>query len=580
MAPMGHLESLVGHRIPGSTDAAAGTARGTKVEHRRLPPPLSLIRDFLIVFPAMNIAIVSLFLAVGISISPAHILLSLFPGLAIAVLWNRGHSLRTIFIASILLVFLFVVAILLSVLLVDSYGDSRSYHGPAIIALSDGWNPFYDWQVCNWNDEFCIQTDTFIDHYTKAQWYISAEFYSLTGNLDAGKCVNFLMLFLSALVGYEIALSLLPDRRALSLMAAVAIAANPVAVAQLFSGYIDGILSSTFSVFVLLLIGYLISQETKFLHQSMLILMYLANLKFTGFLYAAVFTIFLAIFIYCSTKKFPHYPAKLTCLSMGFSIVFVGFNPYVTNTILEKNPFAQTIDIDSGASVLDRQADPEFLARNRFERFFISTFSVGKKSNIKNPEYVLPLSRWKLNRGVGVRYSGFGPLFSAIFIITIFQATRLRDGPSIALILSVLITIFSTSAGWWPRLAPQTWLVMCLVQVFVLATVKGALHRRIALTVLAAMIFNSVLVFAGVFSYQRRSSARYYEDLRAVRAGCLHVVVTDNQFGLRGTYNRRKLVDSLGSDDLVVASCEVRRENRIFGICADSQPEISDFGKD
>jgi len=544
----------------------------TTLEPYRLPPALSLTRDFLITFPAANIFLVSLSHAVGIPITSAHILLSLIPCIAVAFFWNNRQTTRTIIIALILLTVLFVTAICLSMMLIDIYGDSRSYHGPAVIALSDGWNPYYDWKVCSWDDDYCMRTSKFIDHYPKAQWYISAEFYSLFGNFDIGKCMNFLMLVLCSLIAYQIARSLLPDRRVLPLMIAAAVAANPVAVAQLFSGTVDGILSSTLSIYILLLIGYYFSQKKKFIHQSMLILVYLVNFKFTGLIYATFFTILFVIIILLSQKVFPRFLAFSTLSTLVISVLFIGFNPYLTNLILEKNPFAQAVNINSGSSVLDRQADPEFMSRNRFEKFFISTFSVGKESKTKTPEFALPLSRWKLNRGIAVRFSGFGPLFSAIFIVAIFQAARLRDGPSIALILCVLITVFSTSAGWWPRLAPQTWLVIGLVQLFVLVSVRGAVSRRVAYAVLAAMIFNSALVFAGVFTHQQRSSAKYYRDLRDASAGNLSVVVTDNRFGLLGFYNRRKLVDSLGSEDLVVDICETRRENRVFSICEEPQP--------
>jgi len=538
-----------------------------------MPASVSMIRDFLIAFPAVNILIVSLSLAVDISISPAHIFLSLLLCLVIAVLWNSRYHRRTIFITFVLLVVLIFIAIFLSTMMIDIYGDSRSYHGPAVIALVDGWNPLYDWKICGWDEEYCIRTSIFIDHYPKAQWYISAEFYSLFGDLDAGKSMNLLMLVLCFLVAYEIVRSLMPDRRVLSIMVSIGIAANPVAVAQLFSGTVDGILSSTLSIFILLLFGYSSSQQKKYIHQSMLMIVFLVNLKFTGLIYVTMLVIIVLAIILWSHREFPRYLAVASISTLTFSFFVVGFNPYVTNLILEGNPFAQAVDIESGSSVLDRQADREFLEKDRFEKFLISTFSIGKKSNPKTPEFAIPLSQWKLNRGIAVRFSGFGPLFSAIFIVAIFQAARLRDGPSIALVLGVFITVFSTSAGWWPRLAPQTWLAVCLVQLFVLVSVKGTTNRRVASSLLAVMVLNSALVFAGVFTYQRRASAKYFRDIRDATTGGLSVVVTENRFGLHGLYNRRRLVDSLGTDDLIVSSCKTRRGNRIFGICEKPLPE-------
>jgi len=305
----------------------------------------------------------------------------------------------------------------------------------------------------------------------------------------------------------------------------------------------------------------------------MLMIVFLVNLKFTGLIYVILFTILVVTIAAWSQRIIPKYLIFTSFITLALSVFIIGFNPYVTNIVLEKNPFAQAIDIESDSSVLDRQADSVFIKKTRFEKFFISTFSVGKKANPKKPEFAIPLSRWKLNRGIAVRFSGFGPLFSAIFIIAIFQAARLRDAPSVFLVLCVLVTVFSTSAGWWPRLAPQTWLVVCLVQLFVLASVTGATDRRVTSTILAAMILNSALVFAGVFTYQQKASAKYFRDIRDATSGGLPVVVTDNRFGLHGLYNRRKLVDSLGNDDLIVESCDTTRRNRIFGICEEPLPE-------
>ena len=113
-------------------------------EPHRMPASVSLIRDFLLAFPVVNILIVSFSLAVGVPISPAHILLSLLPCLIISIFWNNRPERRAVVIAVILLAILFAASIFLSIMLIDIYGDSRSYHGPAVIALSDGWNPYYD----------------------------------------------------------------------------------------------------------------------------------------------------------------------------------------------------------------------------------------------------------------------------------------------------------------------------------------------------------------------------------------------------------------------------------------------------
>lgn len=84
--------------------------------------------------------------------------------------------------------------------MIDMEYDSRSNHGPAIIALADGWNSFREPHVCDWNPEHRTPTHVFIDPYPKAQWYLSAETHLLFCDIDASKAMNVLLLILAGIV--------------------------------------------------------------------------------------------------------------------------------------------------------------------------------------------------------------------------------------------------------------------------------------------------------------------------------------------------------------------------------------------
>ncbi len=288
------------------------------IDPHRLPPAVSLVRDFLIIFPTANIVVVWISFLFGVPITAAHLLVSFFFCAAAAFLWQGQKSVRTSLVAFLLLFLLFISAIFLSISLIDIYGDYRSYHGPAVIALSDGWNPLYEWNVCEWDDTNCMRTSKFIDHYPKAQWYISAEFYSLFNNLDTGKCMNLLMLALCFIVAYEVVRSLLPDQPYVSLVISAVIAANPVTIAQLFSGTVDGLLSSVLSIFILLQIRYIFSNEKKYLYLSIVISVYLINIKFTGLIYAVTFSTLLVLIIFLMRKKFPFISRSFLLLAFQY----------------------------------------------------------------------------------------------------------------------------------------------------------------------------------------------------------------------------------------------------------------------
>ena len=88
-----------------------------------------------------------------------------------------------------LLLMLFVI--LLSAIIPDGSYDGQAYHQPMIYALSHGWNPIYDSHNTIISDNWGM--NMWIDHYCKGMETISATIVAMTGNLESGKAVSWLL---------------------------------------------------------------------------------------------------------------------------------------------------------------------------------------------------------------------------------------------------------------------------------------------------------------------------------------------------------------------------------------------------
>ena len=73
----------------------------------------------------------------------------------------------------------------------DTSYDGLWYHQPAIIKLAEGWNPvnrpFYD------TTQYDVSNYLWIQHYPKASWTIAACIYKMTGLIESGKMINFIV---------------------------------------------------------------------------------------------------------------------------------------------------------------------------------------------------------------------------------------------------------------------------------------------------------------------------------------------------------------------------------------------------
>ncbi|MBK8288978.1 MAG: hypothetical protein IPK95_10395 [Cellvibrionales bacterium] len=332
-----------------------------------------LLRDALLFWPLLNLLVSVAVLSVGGAIAAWQLPVSFVAALAAAAA-RPGFSWANTLQAGLLMAALVVVAAHLSIWMIDQSWDSRAYHGPAVIALREGWNPAYVTHSCDWRTDFCAQLfATAIDHYPKAAWYGGAQFYALWGDIDAAKAPNLLMLVLVFLVAHHCVSRWLPGQTACIWLSTFVLAGCPVLLTQLFSGYIDGLMAAALTCQILLLADFLFLQERGSLWRAAVMLPYLANLKLTGLVYGLLFIALAALYLLVRARHqlLPFFKWQAAAVLLALLLVF---NPYGTNLRDHGNPFYPAYQ--SASSVIDQQAAPWFMAKNRVSQFLIATFSV------------------------------------------------------------------------------------------------------------------------------------------------------------------------------------------------------------
>jgi hypothetical protein len=262
-----------------------------------------------------------------------------------------------------------------------------------------------------------------------------------------------------------------------------------------------------------------------------------------------------------------------------FSISTIGFNPYVTNLLEKQNPFFPAYQPVSDRDVLANQATSKFLARNRIEKFLIANFAVSEKSGETfAPNFVIPLTKWRLEPAVDARFSGFGDAFSAILLLAVLQIFLPGQRSFKFFALMIMLTVFSTPAAWWARLAPQTWLAVGLVAAGGLVTTTNLVSKRLASVMFLLLILNSGWLFLGVIHRQVRWSRTYFRHLDVTQRTDSAVKTVDNRYGLFSFYNRRKIIDAFGERVRILDECQADKRNRIFGICRGTSRRLKKSG--
>jgi len=422
-----------------------------------------------------------------------------------------------------IMLILVLLSIILGASVYDNSWDGQEYHQETIIQLKEGWNPFYSRLNSN------IPYYYLLNHYGKGAEIPQATIYAFINKIQAGKATNILLL----LASYFLSAYVLSGIKKLSTfkihLFSSLFALNPISTNQILTYYIDGQVGSLLCC--LLIVSYLLSNgydKYKLLLFGSIIIL-LVNIKFTCIPFTGLFVIGLLVALYYKNKELLKKVFIVALFSSIIGICFVGYNPYITNTINHNNPFFPLTGKDK-IDIMTDNSPKEFIDKNRFEKFAISIIS--RPENIlkitnRSPVIKIPLKLSKediLNSiGVDQRISGFGFLFEEIVLLAIgifcgiLFLTWEEFGRCLAYTVGVLLlSVFIISEAWWARYVPQLWFV-CLIIFMAAELSKYNMIRKFGWLSVILMIINSYFIMALTFIYSVKDTVNINYQLAQIK---------------------------------------------------------------
>ncbi len=354
--------------------------------------------------------------------------------------------------------------------------DGYAYHLSAIWDIAAGWNPFLS-----------SHSNIWVDSYPNGYWVLQSYIVGATGLLMSGQSLIagltaavFLLAYSFFIERFE---TLLPYRnQVLALLFAGIIAGNPVVIGQLLTHYVDAPLYVFGAALVLFMLSDTVSPNwlTRLGIVACIILM--VNTKTAALYYAPllVFGGFIAEIAYRSSNNSPFTEVFVWIKHKGilygfafiFSVVAVGYKPYVTNIAdhgdLLYPPVEQIMKGNEPSNVIPLSAPMKFIY-GIFARTDHSEWPIDAPIEIKVPG-TFHVSEFKFMR-FDTRRGGFGPFFSLALIVSIasYGIVKLasrdkskykwhRTGDSLALfgIAMIAISMFFPES-WWARYVPFAW---------------------------------------------------------------------------------------------------------------------------
>lgn len=472
---------------------------------------------WLLVFLALFFLSTALLYFLRVTIGPASFLPALLLSMPAGWLLARRSRLerRAVIAAAVGLGLFALAAVLVSGAVFDISWDGMDYHQRSIYRLAEGFNPVYE--IAGPIDEYY---NVWFNHYVKGPWYFGAALYRLTGSIESGKAINWLMLAAAACLSLAFFLRQPWLGGWQAALIGLMLAANPVALSQIFSYYIDGLVASALLITVLALALYRESEPLSGALGLSAAMVIGLNIKFTASAYMAVFVGLGWLYLLWRARS-RAFALRLTAvLAAGglLGLLLAGYSSYVTNTLRHGNPLYPLLGGEeyNQAYIIQQQAPPDFLNRGQAEKLALSLFA--RAGNGVIPGSLQLKAPFAVQRddliaffAVDVRYSGFGPWFSGALLLAglVLIAGAGEDRRRAALALGCMAlaagSTFINSENWWARYAPQIWWVPVIALALGLS-LKARPVRLLAALLAAALALNLGMVAGPITYYNLRST--------------------------------------------------------------------------
>lgn len=456
---------------------------------------------FLFMMSTFILIITNLLFVFKITITSYHLPIIYILSILAYILWKKKEWKKALLVIAISSI-VFTGCAFAATKMYDGTPDGNTYHKLSVGALKNGWNPVYE-SVGDFNkaegNPFNVYKDNvnvnWSDHYARGTETFGAVVYAFSGNIETGKMFNLLWVYIGIFIIFGL-LKQMNLNNWKSLLISVILAINPIIIVQLPNYYLDGVLA--ISLFIIILCCLLQfkaqsknEQKINYLILAMAII-WCCNTKFTGLAFAAVFCGMYYLYRHIKNfikdkDNFKQIFIKDTIFYIAtviVALVIVGGSTYTKNLIDHGNPLYPLYGKDHVDNMVMMEIPKSLQKEDRLTVFLTSIFAKGENVSPSysdegnEPELKLPLTFTQEeldNYSIpDIRMGGFGPLFSAIFILGIIgtiliivEYIRKKDWNklipySLTLILIMALILF-LDGGYWARYIPYFYLVPVFV---------------------------------------------------------------------------------------------------------------------
>jgi len=404
-----------------------------------------------------------------------------------------------------------VFAVGLSTIQWDDFWDSNVYHYPILEFLKAGWNPVFEAQPSDQLlGEFgrLLPLTNHINVVPKAHTYIASVIGVYIDHVESGNFSNLLLIVIAAISVYSALTALLPDNSIINKILALAVALNPVAIAQWQCGYVDGRVASLMAISIFTTFAYVNTNEKKMLWYSLPAQTLLVCMKLSALIYLGVWWVGLLAYATLAQRKCLPALAKHLVL-LGIVTVVMGWHPYMTNVARHKSPFYPVLTPRSGHNRYMKSttySGPIAFKSLPRVKSFVASHIVAAPASSEVFESKSIVNYGPIN---AVTYIGmYGPLHSKIvlpsaLLLLLIALLRVND-KRVILALAILLSIFIGPTPWYSRYVPQVYIFT--VFMLILSSprntgkkqVQPLLSPKLALLLSTTLLINSVLVLMGV----------------------------------------------------------------------------------
>ena len=495
---------------------------------------LSILKDsgiYLLLILTITLILTSILFILNISITKFNLIISILISSIILFFIQKDKKkfIKTIILSLIVL----TISTLISTYTFDRSSDGNTYHKDAVGNLYLGWNPVYESSEKFVDKNLKIKNcdmhdyDIWKDHYAKANWILQANFYKLTDNIESGKAINFIFMYILFTISFTYFYSKIGVK---SLILALVITFNPITCNQLYTFYNDQLGTSLLFILIINLLKIVDKKDNESIKLKFLYLfstfIIITNIKFNIMGYAMIFTFVFMLYYLYQKYKDKEFLSTFKKLFISYLAVFiisfglVGYSTYIKNFIDHGNPFFPVYG-ENSEDIITAQQPKDFVNKNVLEKLFIGTFSKvnnlqdSKDYSLKIP-FTFTLDEFKQSMAIDTRLSGFGVFSSGLFILSIialiiyFRKNNEREEKiNILILLGInLLLVLIISESWWARYNPNNYLLIIILTYLLL---KYCNKKIINYLVISLVIFNSLIILLGNTYYSFKESYKTHK---------------------------------------------------------------------